>query len=440
MVRPGDRVLVAVSGGSDSVGLLGLLARLQKRLAIDLVCAHVNHRLRGPDADADEACAEAAARQLGIAFVRARVPPGLSRHGNLEERARQVRYEILRRLARAHGCSRIATGHTEDDQAETVLLRLTRGTGLEGLGGVQPSRPDGVIRPLIECSRASVAEAARGLGMRWREDLSNRDPRFQRTIVRHRVLPLLRELNPRVARALAQASALARAERELVHTLLDDRLRRASESGCLRLDPVLQLAVPLRGHLVRHWLLSRGVQARGLAGRHVESVLALAAGSRAGGSVTLPRGWRVRRRYGLLDVEQRPDRSQRGWAPRVLAPGQRVKLPGGWSLAASAVREVRRTALPRDLWSAACDAAAVAMPFRVRPARRGERVRPLGLGGTRKLSDLFTDRKVPASERWAYPIFEVAGRIVWVPGVVRSEVGRLNAKTERVVRLTARRC
>jgi tRNA(Ile)-lysidine synthase len=438
MIRPGDQVLVAVSGGSDSVGLLGILARLQRRLAIDLVCAHVNHRLREADADADEACAASAAERLGVPFVRAELPSGLGGRGNLEERAREARYGIFHDLGHENGCRVIATGHTEDDQAETVLLRLARGTGLDGLAGIRPVRPDGIIRPLIECSRDSVQGAVQSLGLSWREDLSNCDLRFQRNIVRSHVLPALRELNPQVTAALARTSTLARGQEELVRMLLDERVRRACKGGRLDLQGMREMG-PLRGHLVRQWLITRQIGPRGLTARHIDAVLALAAGSRASGCVELPGGPVVRRRYGWLDVDVQRVVSARPWAARELAVGHEVRVPGGWKLAASAMRPATEWPMPRDLWSAACDATAVAGPFTVRRPRRGERVRPFGLGGSRKLSDLFTDRKVPAPERWRYPLVELGGVVVWIPGLVRTDSFLLDAGSRFVVRLTAAR-
>jgi tRNA(Ile)-lysidine synthase len=439
MIRRGDRVLVAVSGGSDSVGLLGILARLQRPLAIDLVCAHVNHCLRAADADADEACAASAADRLGVPFVRAEMPPGLGGRGNLEERAREARYRILHGIGCENGCRVIATGHTEDDQAETVLLRLARGTGLDGLGGIRPVRPDGVIRPLIECSRGFVQGAVRSLGLLWREDLSNRDLRFQRNIVRSRVLPVLRELNPQVSAALARTSILARAQEGLVRMLLDERVCRACKGGRLDLQVIRDVAGPLRGHLVRHWLAMWQIGPRRLTARHIDAVLALAAGSRASGRVELPGGPIIRRRYGWLDVEVQRVVPARPWAARELAIGREVRVPGGWKLAASAMQPATGSPVPHDLWTAACDATAIAGPFTVRRPRRGERVRPFGLGGSRKLSDLFTDRKVPAPERWRYPLVESGGVVVWIPGLVRTDAFLLDAGTRFVVRLTAAR-
>jgi len=437
MTRSGDRVLVAVSGGSDSVGLLAILSRLSRRLGVDLVCGHVNHQLRGADADRDEACAENLALRLGVKFVRAAVELGLNEEGNLEERAREVRYAALHRLALEEGCARIATGHTEDDQAETVLLRLTRGAGPLGIAGIRPCRSDGVIRPLIDCSRESVRSVVRELGLTWREDSSNQDVRFQRNMMRQRVVPVLRELNPRATQAISRAAALLQAQEEIVQEWVVATLAGATEGGALRVDAIRTIAAPLRGYLVRGWLVEQGVGPRRLTARHVDSVLALAGGSRASGEIALPGNRIVRRRYSLLTIDNRSLETGRPWDAQTLAPGGSIQIPGGWLLTVSQSELARSVGLSRDLWSAACDAKAVTQPFTVRCPRRGERVRPLGLSGSRKLSDLFTDRKVPASERWCHPVVEFGGEIVWVPGVVRTEFLKIRAETRQILHFTA---
>ena len=305
MLVAGERVLVAVSGGPDSTGLLLALARLHRKLGVELVAAHVNHRLRGTDAELDEACAAESAAALGVGFVRAELPDELGRGANLEARARALRYDALRGLAAAHGCAKIATGHTLDDQAETVLMRLVRGTGGRGLGAVRPRRADGVIRPLIDCRRADVAAVVRRAGLRFRVDRSNLDRRFLRTHVRERVLPLLAELNPSVAHACANLAAAARAERAIVTAWADAQLASAGDAGGLDVAWLRRLAPPLRSLLVRRWLLRAGVPAQALTARHARAVQCLAEAERTGGEAHLPGGWIARRVRSQLQVDQR---------------------------------------------------------------------------------------------------------------------------------------
>lgn len=440
MLTAGDRVLVAVSGGADSVGLLAVLHHVRKRYAISLVAAHVHHGLRGEEADADESTAAGVAAQLGVPFVRAHLGGELRRGANLEERAREARYRALHRLAAAEGCTKIATGHTRDDQAETVLLRLVRGAGPSGLAAIRPLREDGVIRPLLDCRRSEVVAMVRAAGFPFRHDKMNDDPRFLRTHVRARVLPLLAELNPRIVDALARTAAIEWSSRRMVETLLEQMLASVEPD---RIDLSLLGSVPRdwRGHVVRHWLAGGG-GARHLAARHLGAVLRLSEGGGGGRVVELPGGRRVRRRGGSLVIEgqgEGPAKGRSGEASicGALAPGLEVHT-AGWALSARWETPALRPKLPADLWSATCDAEGIELPLAVRAARRGERVRPLGLGGSRKLSDVFIDRKVPVEQRASYPVVDCQGEILWVPGVVRAEHARVGPTTRRVLLLSAR--
>lgn len=311
MLAAGDRVLVAVSGGPDSTGLLVALSALRRKLGIDLVAAHVNHRLRGEDSDRDEACAAAAAAALGVPFTRSAL--SLAPGGNLEARARRLRYAALRERAALHGCAKIATGHTLDDQAETVLMRLVRGSGGRGLGGIRPRRADGVVRPLIDCRRAAVAAVVVEAGLTARADASNHDPRFLRTHIRDRVLPLLAELNPAVARACANLAAAVRAERAIVASWADSRLAAGGVDGRLPLAVLTPIDPAVRPVLLRRWLVAGGVAPGRLTARHVGAVLDLAGGTRTGARVVLPGGWVARRERVALTLAQAAD----GGEPRV---------------------------------------------------------------------------------------------------------------------------
>lgn len=303
MLAPGDRVLVAVSGGADSVGLLLVLSTLRRRLGIELVAAHIHHGLRGADADLDQACAATAAARLGVPFASAAIGDRLAGSAaNVEARARKARYAALRRLMRAHDCRRIATGHTLDDQAETVLMRIVRGSGLRGLSAIRPRRRDGVVRPLLDCRRAAVRSAVDQAGLGYRHDASNDDPRFLRTQVRQRLLPVLADLNPAIAESCAALAASARAERGAARRWIDGELAGASSDGDL---PVAWLAAQPAGSralLLRRWLVRAGVPRRRLGRRHVQAAVELAAAGAGRGEVHLPLGWLLCRSRGRLSV------------------------------------------------------------------------------------------------------------------------------------------
>jgi tRNA(Ile)-lysidine synthase len=438
MLAPGARILVAVSGGSDSVGLLGILAGLRRKLAIALVAAHVNHRLRGADSEADEHCAAAAALRADVGFVRADLPAGLRERGNLEARARELRYAALHRLAAASGCTRIATGHTRDDQAETVLLRILRGTGVGGLAGIEPVRADGVIRPLIDCSRSEIEVFVRAAGYAYRSDSSNRDERFLRTRIRHRVMPVLRDLNPAVVDNLARVASQSAAESAIIQAWTQQQLDAAQRGTELDIGRLGALAPGLQRHVVRAWLIRIGIGAQWLTARHVEAVMRLAQSRSASGRIRLP-GATIARRYGWL--RRGDDAATAGYAAYTLLPGATVAVPSGWRIEADPIDRYRvGSAGPRDLWSAVCDASALTDSLIVRSPRAGERLRPLGLGGGhRKLSDVFIDRKIPLADRGAYPVVSYGEEIVWVPGVARSQVLPVREGTTAIIRLRASR-
>lgn len=274
LLRPGDRVLAAVSGGADSVALLHLLADLRRVLAVDLAAGHVDHGLRATAAEDADFVGDLA-RSLGLPFLLRRIRCE-ARGQSPEQAAREKRYEALHDMAREAGATRIATGHTATDQAETVILRLLRGSGPLGLAGILPATRQGVVRPLLCATREEVRDFLRSRGLDWREDPSNSDRRFLRNRVRGEVLPLLRDLNPRIDFALA---ALAE---DLEALALPGGPSSDAASGrpgevAVPLDPALPEA--LRAYRMRDaWVALTG-EVRGLSRAHLEALVRLWSGS-----------------------------------------------------------------------------------------------------------------------------------------------------------------
>ncbi len=439
MVVPGDRVLVAVSGGPDSVALLAAMVQLAARFQIQVLAAHFNHRLRGAEADHDQAAVECLAARLGVRCVVGAV--GVLDGPGMEARARTARYAFLHRAAETWGCRRIATGHTQDDQAETVLMRLLRGSGPEGLRGIHTVRRDGVIRPLIGCTRAEVLAFLQAAGLPFCTDTSNTNRRFLRNRVRHDVLPVLRAINPQVDRALATAATLHAGESAWLEAWVARQLASvAADDGTLPLDVLQQTPAALRGRLVRAWLRVQRTEATDWTARHVQAVLQVARGRRPSAQVRLAGGAIIRRRYDCLEYigvggdagpPARPGRAQ------TLGVGGSLRFPSGWVLSADAA--LQPFEMPRDQWDALVDVGSGDIPLLVRPVRRGDRIQPLGMVGHRKLQDVFTDRKVPAPDRRLWPAVECRGEIIWVPGLVRGAGAVVTTATHTAVRLHAAR-
>jgi tRNA(Ile)-lysidine synthase len=318
----GRRVLVAASGGVDSTVLVHGVHALAGELASELVVAHVHHGLRGADADADEDFVRSLGAALGVPVLARRVAPrslrarGPSRaRPTLQEAARRLRYDALFEMAAAAGAERIATGHTLDDQAETVLLRLLRGSGPAGLGGIPERSPDGrIVRPLLALSRAEIERFARGRGLVWREDASNRDPAYARARLRRDWLRGLGEaFNPRWLRAVGDLAEAQRRESEWIEPLVEQeaelRLARDGAGWTLACAEWDSLPVALARRLARRALREAG-GGRDVTRAHLERTLAFLARGRTGATLELPGGLVLERERAR--VRLRPGPAQHG--------------------------------------------------------------------------------------------------------------------------------
>ncbi len=437
MLQPGDRVLVAVSGGPDSVALLGAMAALSTNYGIDLCAAHLNHQLRGVESLRDPQCTEAVAKRLGIPCV-VGASHGLRGAANLEARARERRYAFLAEVAESRACTKIATGHTLDDQAETILMRLLRGTGCDGLVGIHPVRDGRIIRPLIDCARQQVLDFLEALRLPFCRDSSNEDCSFLRNRVRHEVMPLLESISPDAKHKLASAAAIVSGEVKLLDEQVESIVAPLqSGDGSLAISALSRAPAELRPRVLRKWLQHQRGSLRQVSAEHIRAIVRLAFGKQPNARVRLPGRALVVREYERLlfrPVElppvSAPDQS--------LASGSVVEAPPGWRLAAE-VRPLdsRGSYPPPNLWSLLADAEVIRPPLLVRTPRPGDRMRPIGLGGQRKLQDIFVDRKLPLDARRSQPVVECDGTILWVPGVARADHGLITAATRRILRVVA---
>jgi tRNA(Ile)-lysidine synthase len=301
----GHTVLAAVSGGLDSTVLADALAALRASGHMSLVIAHVHHGLRGEEADADQAAVAAQAQRLGAPFAAEQVAPRTLREGTssrarptLQEAARTLRYAALERIAERLGAHRIATAHHADDQAETVVLRLFRGTGPDGLGGIPERSPDGrIVRPLLRLSRAELHGYAQARGLSWREDRSNASPDYARNRLRAALPTLAREFNPRWLRAIADLAEAQRRDTEWIRASVEREAeaRLRAEGSWLRIDAKGWSALPeaLARRLAREALARVGA-ARHVERVHLERISRFLAEATPGGRIELPGGLELR--------------------------------------------------------------------------------------------------------------------------------------------------
>lgn len=435
LLRSGDTVVVAVSGGSDSVALLRVLCGLRERhgLDVDLVVAHLDHRLR-PESVRDAAFVAALAGDHGYEVRIGHAPELDGVSTNVEEAARDARATFLRAVADDVGASAIALGHTLEDQAETVLHRLARGAGIRGLAAMEMKRADGVIRPLLGTRRKDCLEYLEACGQEFVSDPSNEDRRFTRNRIRHDVLPVLSEaLGVDMAERLATAADQIRVEADLADVEIARRL--AAQGGeTLSVDHVLG-AGRASGRLVHGWLAARGLRP---SRSQVAAIVGVAGASAPSGSVDLGGGSRVEREYGALRLASQEPKATP--TPLEWRLGSALELPSGWRLSAEEQgRASPGTCAPSvaHAGAAAVDVRWVSAPLTVRTVRPGDRIRLPA--GRRKLSDLFIDRKIPRAERSRLAVVALGADIIWVPGIAVAANVIAGKDAERWMRLRAER-
>jgi tRNA(Ile)-lysidine synthase len=443
MIAPGDRLLVAISGGPDSTALLHLLVQLRGRLGCRLRACHVHHGLRGEEADADAEQGAALARSLRVPFVvhRADVRSfARSQKMSLEAAARAVRYRLLEFTAEQTRANRIATGHTADDQAETVLLNLLRGAGPGGLAGIPPVRGK-IIRPLLWVARAETEQYCKEEKLSYRIDSSNLDTRFARNRIRHEILPALRKVQPRVDGALARLAEIMREEDAYVSGQAAQALRemgaeRPGEVG-IACTPFAGLTRALQRRVVRAAIAKLKGDELDIELERVDALAGLAVSGRTGAVVELPGGVRGERTYGELMISATPEKAPPPTGEWTLQVPGRVKIAGlGVEITAARSRARRPPAKPS---AALFDAKAVTLPLTVRTRRRGDRFRPLGMRQSVKLQDFFVNTKVPRADRDRVPLVLSDDEIVWVVGHRTSERCKVTGRTRSTIRLEVRR-
>jgi len=429
MLPAGARVAVAVSGGPDSVCLLHVLTGLAADYGIQLSVAHFNHKLRGEESDRDEHFAAAIAAGLGLPFHRAEGDVAAAKD-NLEQAARRARRGFFSQLmasgpasgpaSGSDGIDCIALGHTRDDQAETVMFRLLRGSGLAGLAGVYPVTGDGYVRPLIDVTRAEVEEFLRARGIAWREDSSNVDPRFARNRIRRQLLPQLSsEWNPHLRESLARLADLAHEEERWWKAQMDDLAARFFErrdGGVeFQLAAPVQFPLAIKRRFIRRAISEAKGDLRGLEFGHIEQVLDLMDRSEGRRRLRLPGGYDVRRSCGWLRIAPAcPPRE----FPQVV-----LHLPGAY--AAADGTEVRfevqsrpsaeRRGRPNDATLKTAELSLRRLPARLelRGWKPGDEYRPEGQIHGRKVKEMFQQAAVPSWRRPYWPIVGNGATIVW---------------------------
>jgi len=430
-----DRILVAYSGGVDSTGLLNLLLELRGEWSFELFLGHFNHKLRHT-ADEDEQFVRRIAKKYSLPlFVGSKDVRSYARKKklNIEEAGRELRYDFLKKTALKIGGAKIATGHTMTDQAETFLMRLMRGSGLRGLGGIFPLVEGKVVRPLIQVERQDIEAYLRKKGIEFHTDESNFDRRFLRNRIRLDLVPYIKKnFEPEIISSLGRIASIIREEDSLLEKIAEEKAKRAiskkNNKISLEVKPLSSLSRAMARRVVRGFISELRGNLREISFEDVESVLCL----KEGKEFPLRKGHVLRREKGQIFLKGKiPPKIKYEYRWEGKGPLEIKEL----KLKFEGKKIKRGKSLPLDFddqTRAFLDLGKLKFPLLIRNRRKGDRYQPLGAPGQKKLKEILRAKGIPLSERERRPVFLSGDKIVWILGLPVSEKFRVEEGTSDI--------
>ncbi|MEE8126891.1 MAG: tRNA lysidine(34) synthetase TilS [Nitrospirales bacterium] len=447
LLAVGDRILVAVSGGPDSVALVACLVALGPEWNWQVILGHVNHGLRGAECEADVAFVETLGVQLGVPITIRKLClnkyDAKVNNQSIQEYARGGRYRALEEMLRETGATKIALGHTEDDQAETVLMWMLRGSGTGGLGGMPPKRGEQVVRPLLNISRSEIMAYLRDRHLEFRVDSSNHQPIYLRNRLRQELIPQLKGYSPGVVKVLSRQAEMLRDDHRYLECVAAEAFRRICVSQSeheiqLERGAFLSLPVTIRRRVLRSSLQQMMGKAQGPRFDEVQCLLNRVERGQSGWAMEC-HGVKINQEYDQLIIRREgsakphfSDLSQPGCVSLPI-PGEVVWLPTGQRIVVSMKNSTRVEAeVPSSEMHA--DAETFTPPLTLRSWMPGDVFCPKGLGGRKKkLQDFFSDIKLPRSQRHKVPLLVAPEGILWVGGLREDERFQVSPSTTSIV-------
>jgi tRNA(Ile)-lysidine synthase len=445
LIVPGDKVLVGVSGGADSIALLHVLHWFSSIQKYSLIVVHINHMARGKDSDADADFVESVAEKLKLPFYLKKIDVRIERlqlKTSFQDAARIIRYQFFEEILKAVGGNKVALGHSADDQVETILMNIVRGTGLKGLTGI-PQVRGYIIRPFLEIHRKDLKIYLEEKDISFRDDSSNWDKKYLRNRIRHELIPHLETYNPGVKKCLQEMSGIAREEDSLLSQMVRDifkqksRLLEGNEKNIVwDIDDFQSYPIALRQRLVREIFCRITGDMQAITAHHVQQIINLFNSPKSGKALNIPRGVTVTCSYGSVlfskgigDIcENEP------LVTPISVPGTTELLEGNIRIQTQILADKRDFSSLDSGRQAFLDLGETGLVIKARFFREGDRFCPLGMTGNKKVKSFFIDRKVPRSMRSQIPILTNANDdIIWVYGQRISHSYRVTDKTEKVL-------
>jgi tRNA(Ile)-lysidine synthase len=444
LIAVGDKVLVGVSGGADSIALLHVLHRFSDIHNYSLIVAHINHLARGKDSDADARFVESVAEKLKLPFYLKKIDVGIERlklKTSFQDAARIIRYKFFEETLQSVGGNRIALGHTADDQVETILINIVRGTGLKGLAGI-PQVRDCIIRPFLGFYRKDLEIYLKENDIFFREDSSNSDKKYLRNRIRHELIPNLETYNPGIKKCLQEMSGIAREEDSLLSQTTRDifkqKLGKDNKKNIIwDIEDFKSYPIALRQRLVREIFCHITGDMHAITAHHVQQIINLFNSPKTGKVLNIPRGVTVTCGYESVFFSKITDAICEN-EPLVT----QIAIPGTTEFIEGPILRVKTQIIVGKLGlssletgrQALFDFEKTGMGIQARFFRAGDRFFPLGMTGSKKLKSFFIDQKVPQSMRSHIPILtNTDDDIIWVYGQRISHPYRVTDKTEKVL-------
>lgn len=423
MIIPNEKIILGVSGGPDSLALLYILVNLKEKLGCNFHIAHLNHKLRDKESDEDAEYVIKHAKMLNLPItVETFDVHNLIRQGeSLESGARRIRYEFFENVINKVNADKVALGHNADDQAETVLMHLLRGSGTQGLGGIPPVRNGKYIRPLIEITRNEIDEYLKNINVIPRIDSSNQSLDYQRNKIRLELIPLLeKEYKPNIKKILWNTSQLLRSEDEVLNSLAMDIFKdciieQTDRKVILQISKINQHHIALRRRIMRLAIKSLIGDLYEYDFDHIEIVLGLMDNLITGSVIKLPRNICVEKSYDALIIQYQERRIYSNFEYKIDLPGI-FEIPGLGLTIKTELSYKPSICKVKSKFQESFDFEKMTNKLYIRNRRPGDKFLPLGMGGYKKLQDFFVDEKVPKSKRDNIPILTCGNDIVWVIG------------------------
>jgi tRNA(Ile)-lysidine synthase len=453
LIAAGDRILVAVSGGPDSVALLHILCELREEFALHLEVSHLEHGIRGAEAKDDARFVRELAERLHLpVHIKEVSIPHLRSQagkGNIEALARQERHRFFSEVMRQRDLNKVATAHTQDDQAETVLMWLLRGAAKKGLGGMAPlqainvkdgesSKAMAIIRPLLGLAKHDLLYFLDKRGLEYRRDRTNEDPAYLRNWLRMDLIPRLKDrIDPRLSVRLAQSAEVLRDEDRFLDSLAENELEGMGNKDGLSRERFLRQPKALQRRLLRLWVERARGHLRGLEFDHGDALLRLISNGPPQGRLSISGGWELIKEYDTLRLSKTARRQSPVCYSYRLVIGEEMDIPEAGVRIESQIITRPASGLAHNPWEAFFDLGALGGPLTLRNFGRGDRFQPFGMAGHKKVKELFIEKRVPRPARMVLPLLVMDSEVLWIPGYGRSEIGRIGPGAKEILRVRA---